>query len=136
MRSRKSKFVVIVMLILIYEGFSHFAFAGLFPNEDQSFAQQYGKLAELLMEVKDRDTALMFKPAIQEQIEFLQANQISGEKAFSQMSEEEQTLFVKRFQNNRYHCGGVTQVMQERQRILLNPEMANVLGDLLEQIPN
>ena len=88
------------------------------------------------MEVKDRNTALIYKPAIQEQIEFLQMNQSTGEKAFSEMSKEEQTLFVKRFQNNRYHCGGVTQVMQERQRILLNPDMANVLGDLLHQIPN
>ena len=51
------------------------------------------------------------------------------------MPKSQQELFVKKFQNNRYHCGEVTQVMQERQRILLHPDLSDILRDLLNQIP-
>lgn len=106
------------------------------PSRDtESFAQQYDVLADLLSKVKDRETALYHRDQIQQQIAFLEQNQSSGESAFNMLSKQEQVLFIKRFQNNRYHCGEVTQVMQERQRILLDPELASLLKDLLMEIP-
>jgi hypothetical protein len=107
------------------------------PSSDlnQSFAQQYSELANLLSRVENRQSALDYRSKIQQQIDMLANSQSSGEDKFNQMSKQEQRLFIKRFQNNRYHCGAVTQVMQERQRILLDPELAELLQDLLIKIP-
>ena len=104
-------------------------------NETQSFAQQYDELASLLSKVKDKQSALTHINDIQDQLDFLAHNQSSGEVEFNLMSPHEQELFVKRFQNNRFHCGAVTQVMQERQRILLDPELAGLLKELLMDMP-
>ena len=104
-------------------------------HETESFAQQYNVLADLLSKVQDKETALYHRDQIQQQSDFLEQHQSSGESAFNMLSKQEQALFIKRFQNNRYHCGDVTQVMQERQRILLDPELASLLKDLLMEIP-
>ena len=104
-------------------------------NLNQSFAQQYSELADLLSKVEDKQTALDYRSKIQQQIDLLANSQSSGEAEFNQLSKQEQRLFIKRFQNNRYHCGSVTQVMQERQRILLDPELAELLQGLLIKIP-
>ena len=106
------------------------------PSYDtQSFAQQYEMLADLLSNVRDEQSALLYIDDIQEQVDFLARNQSSGEIAYNMLSRQEQALFVKQFQNNRYHCGAVTQVMHERRRILLDPELASLLKELLMKIP-
>lgn len=114
---------------------SHSVFASLFEQDRQSFALEYKELRMLLQKVKNEQTAIKYKPAIEQQISSLRQNQFSGEGSFTAMSESEQIMFVKKFQNNRFHCGEVTQVMAERQRILLHPDLANILRDLLNQIP-
>ena len=114
---------------------SHSVLAHLFEQDHQSFALEYKELRVLLQKVKSRETAIKYKPAIEQQISSLRQNQFSGESSFAAMSENEQTIFVKKFQNNRFHCGEVTQVMAERQRILLHPDLANILRNLLNQIP-
>lgn len=111
------------------------AHAHLLENGDASFAEEYKELRLLLQSVTNTQAAITFRPAIQEQISKLKQNQAAGEQAFSAMSKSEQELFVKKFQNNRYHCGEVTQVMEERQRILLHPDLSVILRDLLDQIP-
>ena len=107
----------------------------LLENSKASFAQEYKELRILLQNVTDEQTAIAHKSAIQEQINKLKLNQAAGEQSFAAMSELEQKLFIKKFQNNRYHCGEVTQVMEERQRILLHPDLSAILRDVLNQIP-
>lgn len=130
-----SLYLISMALLLLQPCFSHQKQSLLSSNHNQSFAQHYSELAELLSKVKDKQTALHYRPEIQQQIDRLANSQSSGEAKFNQMSKPEQKLFIKRFQNNRYHCGAVTQVMQERQRILLDPELAESLQDLLIKIP-
>ena len=111
------------------------AYAHLLEDTNSSFAQEYRELRILLQKVNTEQTAKTYRAAIQEQITRLKQNQVTGEQAFSAMPKAQQELFVKKFQNNRYHCGEVTQVMQERQRILLHPDLSVILRDLLNQIP-
>lgn len=109
--------------------------AHLLEDNNSSFAQEYRELRILLQKVNTEQSAKIHRHAIQEQITRLKQNQAAGEQAFSALPKSQQELFVKKFQNNRFHCGEVTQVMQERQRILLHPDLSNVLRDLLNQIP-
>ena len=106
-----------------------------FENEQGSFAEEYRQLRILLQKVNSRETAEQLKPAIKKQIEELRENQFAGEQHFQSLSEQDQQLFIKRFQQNRFHCGEVTQVMEERQRILLQPELSDSLYELMVLIP-
>ncbi len=89
----------------------------------------------LLEKVQDKDTALLHKYAIQNEIQHLNQNHQSGADQFNALSPQEKKLFVKRFQKNRYHCGDVTQVMVERKRILFDPDLSIILRDTLSRIP-
>ena len=109
--------------------------AHLLEESTSSFALEYRELRILLQKVDNEQAATTYKHAIKQQIERLKQNQATGEQSFASMSETEQQLFVKKFQNNRFHCGEVTQVMAERQRILLRPELSNILRDVLDEIP-
>lgn len=100
-----------------------------------SFAEEYKSLRVLLEKVTTRELAEKHKPAIEEEIAFLNATQTSGSEIFSSLSSAEKELFVKKFQNNRFHCGEVTSVMDERRRILLHPELSSVLRETLNKIP-
>jgi len=123
---------------LIVSGYllhANYAFAHLADGDEQSFALEYKELRTLLQKVTSKETALNYKPAIEEQINYLKQTQQTGNHTFNAMSESQQYLFIKKFQNNRFHCGEVTEVMAERQRILLHPELSGILRDLLNQIP-
>lgn len=112
------------------------AFAGEpVSGEAESFAQEYAHLRVLLGKVQNRESAVTYKSQIAEELDRLKASQINGGQAFDVLSAEEQQVFIKKFQNNQYHCSNVTQVMEERSRILLNPEINEVLGVLLMEIP-
>lgn len=130
----KQKRNTIIVLILLAAVFSP-AQAHLLEKNDSSFALEYKELRILLQKVVNEQTAVTYRSAIKQQIDKLKQNQITGEQTFSSLSESQQQLFVKKFQNNRFHCGEVTQVMQERQRILLHPDLSSILRELLDQIP-
>ncbi|MFK7794494.1 MAG: hypothetical protein AB8B89_04020 [Gammaproteobacteria bacterium] len=110
-------------------------FASSFLDADKSFAEEYKGLRTLLLKVKDKDSALLYKQAIEDEIQYLNQNHQSGADQFNALSSKEKKLFIKKFQQNRYHCGNVTQVMDERRRILFDPELSYILRDTLAKIP-
>ena len=106
-----------------------------FAQDDSSFAEEYSYLGKLLANVSDRNSAMLYKPAISKELNRLKSSQINGEKQFASLSDAEKKQFIQKFQNNRIHCGNVTKVMQERRRILLDPETRVELGTVLLEIP-
>ena len=101
----------------------------------ESFAQEYAKLRELLEKVQNRESAVTYKPQIAAELDRLKSSQVNGGQAFDALSGREQQAFIQKFQNNHYHCGEVTQVMEERRRILLDPSLSEVLSSLIKNIP-
>lgn len=106
-----------------------------FPKTVTSFAEEYKTLRILLEKVTDSETAIKYKAQIEQEIQRLSTTQYSGAEHFNSLSKLEQKLFVKRFQMNRFHCGEVTQVMQQRRRILFDPKLSKVLSKTLNNIP-
>ena len=92
----------------------------------------YGRL---LQQVQSRESALAYKSQIADELTKLKSSQISGGDKFAALSRKEKKLFIKKFQNNQFHCGDVTQVMEERRRILLDPDLSQVLNSLMNEIP-
>ena len=140
LHSRLNKFKLVYVYAILILAMGNLvqistATAHLLENSKTSFAQEYKELRLLLQKVTSEKTAITYKPEIQQQINRLKLNQATGEQSFSSMSKSQQKIFIQKFQNNRYHCGEVTQVMQERQRILLHPDLSAILRDLLNQIP-
>ncbi len=110
------------------------SFAGeIIPTDKESFAQEYEYLGTLLEQVHDKETAIMYKPKIITELERIQSS-IGKQSDFESLSPLEKKLFVSKFQNNNLHCGYVTKVMDERNRLLLNKEAKNELGDLLDRL--
>ena len=103
--------------------------------QGESFAQEYTHLRELLVKVQTRELAMIYKSQIAEELYRLHDSHINGGRAFDALSAEEQQAFIKKFQNNQFHCGEVTRVMEERRRILLDPDLKEVLGSLIKDIP-
>ena len=104
-------------------------------SDRESFAKEYATLKTLLQKVKSEESAIFYKPQIQQELDRLKSSQISGDEEFSSLSEQEQKAFIKKFQNNQFHCGEVTQVMEERRRILLDPDLYKIIGSLVQKIP-
>lgn len=104
-------------------------------HSKNSFAEQYSDLRILLVNVRDKHSAQANKPMIESEIKLLLRNQPSGREFFDSLSDKDKKLFIRRFQNNRFHCSEVTQVMRERQRILLDPVLSEVLDETLANIP-
>ena len=102
-------------------------------TEKESFAQEYDQLGQLLEKIQDKETAIMYKPEIIREINRIK-NSIGKQNNFDSLSEEDKKLFIKKFQNNNLHCGYVTKVMNERNRLLLNKEAKAELGPLLDQL--
>ncbi len=100
-----------------------------------SYAEEYRNLRVLLESVTDTKSAKQYKPAIEKEIQQLNISQPSGEEYFKSLSAADKKLFVKRFQQNRFHCGEVTQVMVERRRILFDPQLSKILAETLANIP-
>ena len=86
-------------------------------------------MAKLLEKVKDQNSAKKYKTEIKNEVSKLKESQVSGGESFALLSDKEKKVFIQKFQNNRNHCGNVTRVMQERNRILLNPEMPQPVLD-------
>ncbi len=124
-----------ILLLLMYLLVSPAYTGSYVAREGESFAMEYAELAELLSKVNDRQSAIIYKSQISEELERIKNLQpINGEN-FQSLSQQEQQAFIKKFQNNRFHCGEVTKVMQERNRIFLNAETRSELGLLLSEIP-
>ena len=104
-------------------------------SKQHSYAEEYMKLRVLLQNVTDIESAKQYKMDIEKEIQQLSASQPSGGEYFRSLSKDERKLFIKRFQQNRFHCGEVTQVMQERRRILFDPELSSVLSETLANMP-
>jgi len=109
--------------------------SSILASDSASFAGEYSHLSKLLTNVTDRNSAILYKSAISQELNRLKASQINGGEKFESLSEAEQKLFINKFQNNRNHCGYVTKVMQERRRILLNPETKVELETVLLEMP-
>lgn len=125
----------IFSLFLLLVIFNVSTAATLLAPSELSYAEEYKQLRILLEKVKDVDTALRYKQAIEKEIQQLNQSQVSGSDQFALLSNKEKELFVKRFQRNRFHCGEVTQVMVEKRRILFDPKLFNILADTLSNIP-
>ena len=126
--------IFISVLLLYFSAACVFA-GGNIIGEGESFAQEYATLNLLLKKVQSRESALLYKYNISKELERIKSSQISGGKVFSTLSDKQQQAFIKKFQNNKFHCGEVTQVMEERNRILLNPELNEVLSSVINDIP-
>ena len=129
------KISVLYFIFLSFITISTNLSASSFLDSEKSFAEEYKNLRILLEKVQDKDSALLHKQAIEDEIQLLNQNHRSGADQFKLLSDHEKNLFVKKFQKNRYHCGDVTQVMVERKRILFNPELSSILRDTLSRIP-
>jgi len=101
----------------------------------ESFAEEYAQLRELLEKVQNQESAVTYKSKIAAELDRLKSLQINGGQAFEALSGEEQQAFIQKFQNNQFHCGEVTQVMEERRRILLDPSLSEILSSLIKDIP-
>ena len=114
--------------------FSPLVFAGENVITDkESFAQEYAQLGLLLEKVQDKQTARLYKPKIIKELNRIKSS-VGEQSDFENLSPIEKKIFVKKFQNNNLHCGYVTKVVDERNRLLLNKEAKNELGDLLDQL--
>ena len=123
-------FALIVLLILTMTT----AYAGEnIATEKESFAQEYDQLGQLLEKIQDKETAIIYKPEIIKEIDRIK-NSIGKQSDFDSLSENDKKIFIKKFQNNNLHCGYVTKVMNERNRLLLNKEAKAELGTLLDQL--
>ena len=127
-RSTK-KYLATLLLV-----FSPLVFAGENVITDkESFAQEYAQLGLLLEKVQDKQTARLYKPKIIKELNRIKSS-VGEQSDFENLSPIEKKIFVKKFQNNNLHCGYVTKVVDERNRLLLNKEAKNELGDLLDQL--
>ena len=102
-------------------------------TDKESFAQEYDQLGKLLEKIQDKDTAIVYKPEIIKEINRIKSS-VGKQSDFDSLSEKEKKRFIKKFQNNNLHCGYVTKVMDERNRLLLNKEARMELGPLLDQL--
>ena len=123
----------------IYFLLTWFFASSLFAGENvssngESFAREYAILGSLLEKVQNKKTARLYRPQIEKELARLKSNQISGQEAFESLSPLEQKIFIKKYQNNHFHCGAVTKVMNERNRLLLNSWAHEELGSLLDEL--
>ncbi|MDH3608280.1 MAG: hypothetical protein OEQ24_03425 [Gammaproteobacteria bacterium] len=127
-RSTK-KYLATLLLV-----FSPLVFAGEnIITDKESFAQEYAQLGLLLEKVQDKQTARLYKPQIIKELSRIKSS-VGEQSDFENLSPIEKKIFVKKFQNNNLHCGYVTKVVDERNRLLLNKEAKSELGDLLDQL--
>lgn len=124
-------FIASIFLALFYASVVH---AGEnIETDKESFAKEYAQLGVLLEKVQDKQTAIDYKPEIIKELDRIKLS-IGKQSDFERLSPIEKKLFVKKFQNNNLHCGYVTKVINEKNRLLLNKEAKNELGGLLDQL--
>ena len=102
-------------------------------TDKESFAQEYAQLGLLLEKIQDEKTARFYKPQVIKELDRIRLS-VGEQSNYEALSPEERKLFIKKFQNNNLHCGYVTKVANERNRLLLNKEAKNELGELLDQL--
>ena len=114
--------------------FSSLVIAGENISTDkESFAQEYAQLGVLLEKVQDKQTARLYKSQIIQELDRIKSS-VGEQSNYEALSPEEKRLFIKKFQNNNLHCGYVTKVIDERNRLLLNKEAKSELGALLDEL--
>ncbi|MCZ6564622.1 MAG: hypothetical protein O6852_00580 [Gammaproteobacteria bacterium] len=126
------RLVLIIITLFLSMGVNAGGYA---DGKGKSFAQEYAYLGILLEKVHDQQSAVKYKSKIAIELDKLKLSQPSGGDQFASLSEDEKKIFIKKFQNNHFHCGEVTKVMDERNRLLLNPATREVLGALLVILP-
>lgn len=104
-------------------------------TDKQSFAQEYDELGQILEKIQDKESAILYKPEIIQELDRIKSS-VGKQSDYESLSDKEKKIFVKKFQNNNLHCGYVTKVLVERNRLLLNKEAKAELGDLLNQLVN
>jgi hypothetical protein len=123
------KYILILPLV-----FSSLVLAGEnIVTDKESFAQEYAQLGLLLEKIQDEKTARFYKPQVIKELDRIRLS-VGEQSNYEALSPEERKLFIKKFQNNNLHCGYVTKVANERNRLLLNKEAKNELGELLDQL--
>lgn len=104
-------------------------------DTESSFAEKYRDLHMLLQKVTSVELAIAYKNSIDHEIDILRSNQTTSAVDYNSLSAEEKKIFIKKFQQNTFHCGEVTGVANEKRRILLQPELADILRESLERVP-
>ena len=127
-------FKIFIVFFILFSVWPLYAGEYSFSDKD-SFAKEYATLKTLLQKVKSKDSAKLYKSQIEQELVRLKSSQLISGKKFVELNQEEKKQFIKKFQNNHFHCGEVTQVMEERKRILLNPELYEILGPLVQNLP-
>lgn len=105
----------------------------IIETDKDSFAKEYAQLGVLLEKVQDKKTAIEYKPQIIKELNRIKLS-VGKQSDFDKLSPVEKKLFVKKFQNNNLHCGYVTKVINEKNRLFLNKEARKELGALLDQL--
>lgn len=99
----------------------------------QSFAQEYARLGLILEKIQDQETARLYKPAVIKELDRIKLS-VGEFSNYEDLSPEKKKIFVSKFQNNNLHCGYVTKVANERNRLLLNKSVKNEMGELLDRL--
>lgn len=102
-------------------------------TDKESFAQEYAQLGLILEKIQDEATARLYKPQLIRELKRIKIS-VGEQSNYEALSSEDKKLFIKKFQNNNLHCGYVTKVANERNRLLLNKGAKNELGELLDQL--
>ena len=89
---------VLTLLLFCLVAISDAHAASLAIKSEHSYAQEYKPLRLLLESVKDAESALAYKTAIEKEIQRLRQNQPSGAEYFNSLSNADKKLFIKRFQ--------------------------------------
>ena len=123
------KYILIVPLV-----FSSLVLAGEnIVTDKESFAQEYAKLGLLLEKIQDEKTARLYKPQVIKELDRIKLS-VGEQSNYEALSPEEKKSFIKKFQNNNLHCGYVTKVANERNRLLLNKDVKREMGELLNRL--
>ena len=98
-----------------------------------SFAQEYAQLGLILEKIQDETTAKLYKPLVIKELDRIRLS-VGEQSNYETLSPQEKKLFIRKFQNNNLHCGYVTKVANERNRLLLNKGAKNEMGELLDRL--
>ena len=102
-------------------------------TDQESFAQEYAQLGLILEKIQDETTARLYKPQVIKELDRIRLS-VGEHGDYETLSPQEKKLFIKKFQNNNRHCGYVTKVANERNRLLLNKGAKNEMGELLDRL--
>ena len=120
--------------LILFLVFSSFVAARENANTSkESFAQEYAKLGLILEKIQDQETARLYKSEVIKELDRIRLS-VDEFRNYESLSPEKKKLFVSKFQNNNLHCGYVTKVANERNRLLLNKSIKNEMGNVLDRL--